>query len=286
MYQDRDDLELISCIYDDQHRYIYINDISDEQDLSFEYLAKEFGKQGMELTDRNMVSLGLVRSDGKYTNLAFMLSDQSDVTVKIAEYDKHYNFRLKKQFTGPLVELFHETKEQADRLNDVSATIDVRTFRRNEIESYPGASLREMILNAFVHADYFIRSNIKVEFFGDRCRITSPGGIFNASMEEIMNGTQTYRNHNLVNVFYKLGLIENFGTGIPRTMEAYDGQERQPVFKATENFFYVTLPNLNWSADDQINDQTNDHINTNMNEVDLKILKEIYDHPGINACVW
>ena len=31
-----------------------------------------------------------------------------------------------------------------------------------------------------------------------------------------MKGTQTYRNHKLVNIFDKLGLIENFGTGIPR----------------------------------------------------------------------
>ena len=99
---------------------------------------------------------------------------------------------MKKQFTGSLIDLFYHVKEQADRLNDVSAKIDIKSFRRKEKVSYPGASLREMILNAFVHADYFIRSNIKVEFFEDRCKITSPGGIFNASMEEIMKGTQTY----------------------------------------------------------------------------------------------
>lgn len=61
--------------------------------------------------------------------------------------------------------------------NDVSAKIDIKSFKRKEIVSYPGASLREMILNAFVHADYFIRSNIKIEFFEDRCKITSPGGM-------------------------------------------------------------------------------------------------------------
>ena len=63
--------------------------------------------------------------------------------------------------------------------------------------------LREMVLNAFVHADYFIWSNIKIEFFEVRCKITSPGGIFNASMDEIMKGTQAYRNHKLVSIYYK-----------------------------------------------------------------------------------
>ena len=57
---------------------------------------------------------------------------------------------MKKQFTGSLIELFHHVKEQADRLNDVSAKIDIKSFKRKEIASYPGASLREMVLNAFV----------------------------------------------------------------------------------------------------------------------------------------
>ena len=255
--------------------YIYENDISEEQNLSFNALTRAFTQNGMELTERNMVSLGIKNSQNKFTNLGYILSDQSDVTVKVAEYDKDRNFKLKKQFTGSLIDLFHHVKEQADRLNDVSAKIDIKSFKRKEIVSYPGASLREIILNAFVHADYFIRSNIKIEFFEDRCKITSPGGIFNASMDEIMKGTQTYRNHKLVNIFDKLGLIENFGTGIPRTFDAYKNEERQPVFEATENFFYVILPNLNYSNNDQINDQ--------INELDLQILKIIYNNPGIKV---
>lgn len=255
--------------------YIYENDISEIQNLSFDALTKAFNQNGMELTERNMISLGIKNTQNIFTNLGFILSDQSDITVKVAEYDKNRNFKLKKQFTGSLIDLFYHVKEQADRLNDVSAKIDIKSFKRDEIISYPGASLREMILNAFVHADYFIRSNIKVEFFEDRCKITSPGGIFNASMDEIMKWAQTYRNHKLVNIFDKLGLIENFGTGIPRTFDAYKYEERQPIFEATENFFYVTLPNLNYMDDDQINDQ--------INELDLKILNIIYTNPGIKV---
>lgn len=203
--------------------------------------------------------------------------------MKIAEYDKQRNFKLKKQFTGSLIDLFYYVKEQADRLNDISAEIDAKTFKRKEIVSYPGASLREMILNAFVHADYFIQSNIKIEFFEDKCKITSPGGIFNASIEEIMKGTQTYRNHKLVNIFDKLGVIENFGTGIPRTLDAYAGEQRKPLFEATENFFFVTLPNLNYKFDDQINDQISDQINDKINELDLSILEIIFNQPGIKV---
>lgn len=123
--------------------YIYENDISEEQNLSFNALTRAFTQNGMELTERNMVSLGIKNSQNKFTNLGYILSDQSDVTVKVAEYDKDRNFKLKKQFTGSLIDLFHHVKEQADRLNDVSAKIDIKSFKRKEIVSYPGASLRD-----------------------------------------------------------------------------------------------------------------------------------------------
>ena len=73
-------------------------------------------------------------------------------------------------------------------------------------------------------------------------KVTSPGGIFNASMDDIMNGVQTYRNPRLVYILDKLGKIENFGKGIPRTIMSYQDYDVKPEFKASENFFIVTLP--------------------------------------------
>ena len=90
-------------------------------------------------------------------------------------------------------------------------------------------------------------------------------------MDDIMNGVQTYRNPRLVNVFDKLHLIENFGTGIPRTLQSYEGYEVKPEFKASENFFIVTLPNVNYSQNKSIND------------LGLGILRIIKENPGINA---
>ena len=71
------------------------------------------------------------------------------------------------------------------------------------------------------------------------------------------------------------GIRQHYSTGIPRTFDAYKNEEKQPRFEATENFFYVTLPNLNYAQNDQINDQ--------INELDLIILKEIHNNPGIKV---
>ena len=148
-------------------------------------------------------------------------------------------------------------------------------LREKETKSYPGASIREMVLNAFCHANYFLHSNIKIEFFPDKAKISSPGGIFNATMDDIMNGVQTYRNPRLVNVFDKLHLIENFGTEIPRTLQSYEKYEVKPEFEASEYFFIVTLPNVNFYRIDPINDPSSD--------LDLEILKAVKENPGMNT---
>ena len=252
-------------------RYSYEEDISDEQDLTFKAFSRVLEDNEMKLTVRMMNTLGMKSRSGEYTNLAFLMSDQSDIVVKLAEYDSDMNFRIKKSFKGSLVKILSDVEEQTERLNDVKVVIDGSSFKRKETKSYPGASIREMVLNAFCHANYFLHSNIKIEFFPDKAKISSPGGIFNATMDDIMNGVQTYRNPRLVNVFDKLHLIENFGTGIPRTLQSYEGYEVKPEFKASENFFIVTLPNVNCIQNESIND------------LGLEILRLIKENPGINA---
>ena len=252
-------------------RYSYEEDISYEHDLMFKAFSRVLEDNELKLTARMMNTFGMKSRSGEYTNLAFLLSDQSDIVVKLAEYDSEMNFRIKKSFKGSLVKILSDVEEQTERLNDVKVIIDGNSFKRKETKSYPGASIREMVLNAFCHANYFIHSNIKIEFFPDKAKITSPGGIFNATMDDIMNGVQTYRNPRLVNVFDKLHLIENFGTGIPRTLQSYEGYEVKPEFKASENFFIMTLPNVNCIQNESIND------------LGLEILRLIKENPGINA---
>lgn len=146
--------------------------------------------------------------------------------------------------------------------------------------------MRESLLNAFCHSNYFIRSNIKVEFYDDRVKITNPGGIYQATLEQVFEGVQTYRNPGLVNILSKLHYIENFGTGIPRILEAYENSKQKVDFSVSENFFIINLPNLNYNdpTNDSTNDPTNDQIkNNSLNDVDLSILRTIQLNPGLNA---
>lgn len=101
--------------------------------------------------------------------------------------------------------------------------------------------------------------------------------MYKTTLEDMLKGVQTYRNERLVHLLDKLGLIENYGTGIPRTLNAYKGTGKEPEFYDSENFFIVYLPNLNYN--DQINDQINDEIN----DLGLSIIRTVKSNPGIKA---
>lgn len=69
-------------------------------------------------------------------------------------------------------------------------------------------------------------------------------------------------------------MIENFGTGIPRTIESYSNYNVKPEFKATENFFIATLPNLNYG---------NNFVTDPISNLGLEILKCLKIFPGLNT---
>ena len=232
--------EILKMIMDSK-AYDYESDISENQDLTFRFLNKFCDEHDISLTDKQMVTLGLRKTSGLYTNLGLLLSDESPVCVKVAEYDDQMNFKIKRTFEGSLLKALLNTQEQVERINDVSAVIDRVTWKRIETSSYPGNSLREIVLNAFCHTNYFIRSNIKIEFYRDKAKITSPGGLYKTTLEDVLKGVQTYRNERLVHLLDKLGLIENYGTGIVRTLNAYRGTRKEPEFYDSENFFIVSL---------------------------------------------
>ncbi len=47
---------------------------------------------------------------------------------------------------------------------------------------------------------------------------------------DIMGGVSQTRNTIVANIFYRLELIESYGTGIQRIIESYEGNKNQPEF--------------------------------------------------------
>ncbi len=95
---------------------------------------------------------------------------------------------------------------------------DLSEVRRKDVWSIPLGILREVVINAIVHADYSQRgAPIRVVFLDDRIEIENPGILLpGLTIEDIKQGTSKIRNTVIARVFRELNLIEQWGTGVRR----------------------------------------------------------------------
>lgn len=217
-----------------------------EQSLTFSYAQAEFEKRDLGFADTQKKNLGLINEDGLYTNLGLLLSDQCMHTTKVAVFqspDKS-DFRDRKEFAGSLLQQLAETFEYINIYNRTSAHFE--GLLRIDRPDYPEVAIRETLLNAYVHREYSFSGSTLVNIFTDRIEIVSLGGLVpGLSIEAVKLGVSQSRNVKLANVFYRLKLIEAYGTGISKTISSYDGAHAQPDFQAREGAFLAVLPNIN-----------------------------------------
>lgn len=64
------------------------------------------------------------------------------------------------------------------------------------------------------------------------------------SLEAAMLGASQPRNEKLAALFYRMKLIEAYGTGISKIISCYRGLPVQPMFENVEGAFRVVLPNI------------------------------------------
>ena len=102
-------------------------------------------------------------------------------------------------------------------------------------------------MNAFVHRDYTLSADIRIELYDDRLEISSPGSLpVGLTIADIKHGANAKRNPLLINALDKMNYIENYGSGIRRIYSLYEGFMRQPKLTTTNNLFTVVLYNMNY----------------------------------------
>lgn len=157
-------------------------------------------------------------------------------------------FKDRQELTGSLLQQLEGTYGYIDRFNRTRA--EFSGLDRVDIRDYPPEAVREALLNALVHRDYAFSGPTLISIFEDRIEFVTIGGLARGiGLEDIRLGVSVLRNPNLANIFYRLRLIEAYGTGILRIHECYAGAAVQPAIEATDHAFKITLPNLNFSRE-------------------------------------
>ncbi|MDO4478698.1 MAG: putative DNA binding domain-containing protein [Lachnospiraceae bacterium] len=217
-----------------------------EQVLTFEAAKAQFKKRDVPFDSAKMQTLGMLSADGIYSNVAYLLSDQCVSTIKAATFagsDKS-KFQDRREFSGSLFEQMEELYLYLDIRNQTKATFE--GLYRIDTKDYPEEAIREALLNSLVHRDYSFSASTLVSVYNDRIEFVSVGGLpTGIELADIMLGLSVCRNPKLAAVFYRLKLIEAYGTGMPKIMNAYAGSGLEPKIEVTANAFKITLPNRN-----------------------------------------
>ena len=216
------------------------------QALTFETTKKEFEKRDIAFGQPQMQTLKLVSTDGIYTNLGLLLSEQCPHTIKAAVFEGSDQnvFKDRREFSGSLMQQLNEVYDYIDFHNQTHATF--QKLLRIDTRDYPEVAVREALLNSLVHRDYSFRASTLISIYDDRMEFVSIGGLLpGLELDDLMMGVSVCRNPHLANVFYRLQLIEAYGTGMKKIMGAYTDALVQPQIMTTNNAFKIILPNVN-----------------------------------------
>ncbi len=239
-----------------------------EQDLTFEKAGIEFADRNIKFGQAQMKTLGIMTQDGVYTNLGLLLSDQCVHTIKAAVFEgvNQNQFKDRKEFTGSLFKQMDDVYDFIDFRNQTHSTFV--KLRRIDRRDYPEVAVREALLNLLVHREYSFRASTFISIYTDRIEFISIGGLVSGvTLKDVTMGISVCRNAKLANVFYRLELIEAYGTGILKIMDAYEGTGLTPQIETSDNAFKIILPNLNAKTEQKEPENTGYEISTEEEKV-------------------
>lgn len=224
-----------------------------DQELTFAILQcklketiqiKSFGKDTLK-------TLNLYEDVNGFNNAAGLLADKNHFPgIDIVKFGENISI-IQKRATFENVSVLEAYENAINVFRDYYQYEVIQGAERKKMEKIPEAAFREAIVNALIHREWDINSQIRVSLFDERIEIVSPGGLPSGiTEEEYLSGKlSVLRNRNLANVFYRLGFVEIFGTGITRIKQLYAEALIKPNFEVSENSIKIVLPIFEKNAD-------------------------------------
>ena len=231
----------------------------EDQELTFDILQQKL-KEHIQIETFNqdtLKTLTLYNNTIGYNNAAGILADKNHFPgIDMIKFGESISV-IHKRATFDHISILAAYEKALEVFKDYYQYEEIQGADRKKVEKIPEAAFREAIANALIHRVWDVEAQIKVSMFDDRIEIISPGGLPSGITEdEYLSGKlSVLRNRNLANVFYRLGFVEIFGTGITRIKQLYEEGLKQPDFEVSENAIKIVLPvfekNLNLTEDER-----------------------------------
>ena len=122
--------------------------------------------------------------------------------------------------------------------NHLKIKIKIEGSRRSEVPELPEVAIREAVVNAVAHRDYFEKgANIMIEIFNNRVEFTNPGGLPKGFPVDEFGSISLCRNPTIASLLLRTKYIEKMGTGINRIKKVFrDNNLPDPIFQY-DSFF-------------------------------------------------
>ncbi|WP_295757094.1 RNA-binding domain-containing protein [uncultured Holdemanella sp.] len=217
-----------------------------DQELSFEILQHKL-KEKIQIETFNkdtLKTLNLYDDVNGFNNAAGLLADKNHFSgIDIVKFGENISI-IQKRITFENTSILDIYEKALNVFRDYYQYEVIQGANRKMVEKVPEAAFREAIANALIHRVWDVDSQIRVSMHDDKIEVVSPGGLTSGIIEdEYLSGKlSVLRNRNLANVFYRLGFVEIFGTGITRIKQIYSEASVKPSFEVSENAIQIVLP--------------------------------------------
>lgn len=202
-----------------------IEDIDLEKVRRYIKKANETGRRKMEVDESPLQVLEKLKliKDGQPTWAAVLLFGRdtkpflSQAAVHCGRFKEETIVIDDRMIEGTLMEQVDEAMEFIRKNINVRFVMTGKPARE-QIWDYPLEALREAVINAVCHRDYTIPSNTDVRIYDDKLIVWSPGGLpHGITIEDLYKPhSSVLRNKGIGEVFYDIGWIEQWGSGIEK----------------------------------------------------------------------
>lgn len=191
-------------------------------------------KTGYIINQNKLKEWKLLRDnfDNEYASngLMLLLSNPFNYAyVRLGVFDGSDKSSIKKDYTfdGSIIDQFDSVLDKLLSELEDGYVINITRETRYKI---PLIALREILANAIIHRNYFDEHPNRISVFNNRIEFYSPGALYDGmQLESLLNGVSRLRNPNISEVFYQIGLVEKWGSGISRANNSLRTENMKPL---------------------------------------------------------
>lgn len=239
-----DEIVNVEIDYDEKQAIKLCNDIQ-------KYIAESRGlpiNKVRNITVTNLENWGILKKSGQnyFPTNAFVLCTNNTfrfakIQCALFKGKDRSVFIDRREFAGSIYNQIEEAYQFVLKHINLGAKID-GIVRKDKYE-LPPESIREAIINSVCHRCYMDHSCVQIAIYDNRVEITSPGMLYGGlTLEQAISGRSKIRNVCIAEIFSRMGIIEQWGTGLQRMIQGCrEYGVREPEFIDMGDAFRVNF---------------------------------------------